>query len=124
MGAGAGSPRPGAPTSLSVLTHREVLHPDDLTGPESLLLLAESLLQLLEAGGEDAAVDSLLFQDRSKASEAVAAAIASGHPDQAGLAALRSLADGPLRERSALLGRLNAARARRSTARSKGKGRR
>ncbi|MFJ9448494.1 hypothetical protein ACIRRH_42860 [Kitasatospora sp. NPDC101235] len=115
-----------APTALSVLTHREILHPDDLTGPESLLVLAESLLQLLEAGGEDATVDSLLSQGRSKASEAIAAAVASGHPDQAGLAALRSLADGPLRERSAQLGHLNAARARarRSTARSKGKRRR
>ncbi|MFH8384207.1 hypothetical protein ACH4E7_25230 [Kitasatospora sp. NPDC018058] len=113
-----------APTALSVLTHREILHPDDLTGPESLLVLAESLLQLLEAGREDATIDSLLSQGRSKASEAIAAAVASGHPDQAGLAALRSLADGPLRERSAQLGRLNAARARRSTARSKGKRRR
>ncbi|MET8626987.1 hypothetical protein ABZW30_25030 [Kitasatospora sp. NPDC004669] len=113
-----------APTALSVLTHREILHPDDLTDPESLLVLAESLLQLLEAGGEDATVDSLLSQGRSKAGEAVAAAVASGHPDRAGLAALRSLAGGPLRERSAQLGRLNAARARRSTARSKGKRRR
>lgn len=115
---------PLAPTALSVLTRHEVLGPDDLTGPESLLMLAEGLLQLLEMAGEDAAADSLLTQGRKQAREIIAAALASGHPDQAGLTALQALADGPLRPRSPQLGRENAARARRSGTRDRRKPRR
>ncbi|WP_329584606.1 hypothetical protein OG500_30145 [Kitasatospora sp. NBC_01250] len=113
-----------APTALSVLTRREILVPDDLTEPESLLILAEGLLQLLEVAGQDSAMNSLLSQGRKQAREIIAAALASGHPDQAGLAALRSLADGPLWERSAQLGRQNAARARKGGTRDKRKRRR
>lgn len=108
-----------APTALSILTRLEVLDPDDLTEPESLLMVAEGLLQLLEIGGRDATVDSLLSQGRSQAREIIAAALASGHPDRAGLATLHSLADGPLRERSAQLGRINGARRGGTTRRSR-----
>jgi hypothetical protein len=113
-----------APTALSVLTHREILRPEDLTDTESLLMLAETLLQMLEASGPDATVETMLTQGRSQAREMIAAAMASGHPDQAGLATLRALADGPLRERSTQLGRLNTARTQGRRARTKGKRRR
>ncbi|MDH6576198.1 hypothetical protein [Kitasatospora sp. MAP5-34] len=113
-----------APTALSVLTHHEILDPDDLTEPEQLLMLTEQLLQLLELGGPDATAQALFSQGGSQASEIITAALASGHPDQAGLAALRTLADGPLRQRSAQLGRLKATRTRQRSTRGKGKRRR
>ncbi|MEW2489821.1 hypothetical protein [Streptomyces sp. NPDC048411] len=101
-----------APTALSVLTVRDILAPDDLTEAEAHLMVAESLLQLLENGGEDAFLDAVLSGGRSQAEDAIRAALTSGHPDHTGLEQLRHFAQGPLRAKSAQLGRLNAARAR------------
>ncbi|MGO4753423.1 hypothetical protein AB4212_33265, partial [Streptomyces sp. 2MCAF27] len=63
----------------------------------------------------------LLAQGRMEAELAIGAALASGHPDQAGLDTLHRLADGPLRAKTTQLGRINAARARqrRSTAKKR-----
>lgn len=113
-----------APTVLSVLTRREILSPEDLTDTEARLMVAESLLQLLESAEEGTVVETLLSQGRTHAREALEAALASGHPDHAGLARLRAFADGPLWQQSAQLGRLNAARARLGTKPAKRKRRR
>ncbi|GAA3377925.1 hypothetical protein GCM10020367_55510 [Streptomyces sannanensis] len=113
-----------APTALSVLTHRETLTPEDLTEREAHLMVAESLLQLLEAAGEHAFLDTVLSGGRGEAETAIQAALSSGHPDHTGLEQLRRIAEGRLRARSAQLGRLNAARARRGRTPPKRKRRR
>ncbi|MFJ2203240.1 hypothetical protein [Streptomyces violaceusniger] len=106
-----------APTALTVLTQRGALDHEDLTDTEAALMVAESLLQLLDLGGEQALLEALLVQSRAEAETAIGAALASGHPDRAGLEALRDLADGPLHAKAAQLVRQNATgtRARRST---------
>ncbi|GHI04820.1 hypothetical protein AQI88_36505 [Streptomyces cellostaticus] len=94
-----------APLALSVLAHRELLSPEDMTDAEHLLVLAESLLQLVElAGGEDGAVDALRAQG-PEARHAVAAVLDSAHPDRAGLEELRQLAARAWRTPAARLGR-------------------
>jgi hypothetical protein len=94
-----------APLVLSALVHREVLSPEDMTDAEHLLVLAESLLQLVElAGGRDGAEDALRAQG-PQARDAVAAALDSAHPDRAGLDELRQLAARALRTPAARLGR-------------------
>lgn len=81
-----------APLALNALAHRRLLSPEDMTDAESLLVLAESLLQLVElAGGGDGAEETLRAQG-SQARDAVAAALDSAHPDRAGLDELRQLA--------------------------------
>ncbi|WPB89882.1 hypothetical protein [Streptomyces malaysiensis] len=106
-----------APTALTVLSQRGALDHEDLTDTEAALMVAESLLQLLDLGGEQALLEALLVQGRAEAETAIGAALASAHPDRAGLEALRHLADGPLRAKAAQLVRQNATgtRARRST---------
>lgn len=110
-----------APTALSVLTVCDSLAPDELTEAEAHLMVAESLLLLLETGGEAAFLDAVLSGGRSQAEDVIRAALTSGHPDHTGLEQLRRFAQGPLRAKSAQLGRLNAARAR---GRTKPKGKR
>ncbi|MHA5050335.1 hypothetical protein [Streptomyces sp. SD15] len=81
-----------APLALSELTHRELLSPEDMTDAEHLLVLAESLLQLVElVGGRDGAEEALRAQG-FEARDAIAAALDSAHPDRSGLAELRQLA--------------------------------
>ncbi|MGW4201406.1 hypothetical protein ACWEHL_10490, partial [Streptomyces sp. NPDC004726] len=95
-----------APLALSVLAHRELLSPEDMTDEEHLLVLAESLLQLVElTGGRDGAEEALSAQG-PQAGEAVAAALASTHPDRAGLEELRRLASRALRTPAARLGHI------------------
>ncbi|MEU0833594.1 hypothetical protein [Streptomyces sp. NPDC005969] len=89
-----------APTALSLLARREILSPEDLTEPESLLMVAESLLQLCEATGADRMREVLHRQGR-EVEEALRAALASGHPDREGLAILQALAERVSRERKA-----------------------
>ncbi|MGW3571509.1 hypothetical protein ACWDSL_47845 [Streptomyces sp. NPDC000941] len=110
-----------APTALSVLTQRGILDHEDLTEAEAGLMVGESLLQLLDLGGEEALLETLLAQGRAEAETAIGAALTSGHPDRAGLDALRRLADGPLRAKATQLGRRGAARTRhgRSTAKKR-----
>ncbi|WP_254885893.1 hypothetical protein [Streptomyces sp. NA02950] len=110
-----------APTALTVLTQRGALDHEDLTDTEAALMVAESLLQLLDLGGEEGLLEALLAQGRAEAETAIGAALTSSHPDQAGLDTLRRLAGGPLRAKATQLGRLNAARARqgRSTAKKR-----
>jgi hypothetical protein len=86
-----------APLALNTLAHRELVSPEDMTDAERLLLLAESLLQLVElAGGGDGAEEALCAQG-PEARDAVAAALGSAHPDRAGLEGLRRLAARALR---------------------------
>ncbi|MFF8024105.1 hypothetical protein ACFZDJ_23925 [Streptomyces sp. NPDC007896] len=92
-----------APTALSLLARREILTPEDLTEPESLLMVAESLLQLCEATGADG-VREVLRQQGREAEEALRAALASGHPDREGLADLQALAECVPRERETHVG--------------------
>lgn len=111
-----------APSALNALAHRELLSPEDMTDAESLLVLAESLLQLVElAGGGDGAEETLRAQG-SQARDAVAAALDSAHPDRAGLDELRQLAARALGTQGARLGR--ARKARRSSGKSGRKRRR
>ncbi|MET7905382.1 hypothetical protein ABZS86_29540 [Streptomyces sp. NPDC005355] len=113
-----------APTALSVLTQRGALDHEDLTDTEAGLMVAESLLQLLDLGGEQALLEALLAQGRVEAETAIGAALVSGHPDQAGLEHLRRIADGPVRAKATQLGRLDAARARRGHSTTKKRKRR
>ncbi|MER7896230.1 hypothetical protein ABTX62_08885 [Streptomyces sp. NPDC096046] len=107
-----------APLVLTALAHRELLSPEDMTDAEHLLLIAESLLQLVElAGGGDGAEEVLRAQG-SEVRDAVAAALESGHPDRAGLEELGQLAARALRTPAARLGR---ARQRRRTAGKSGR---
>lgn len=94
-----------APLALSALAHRELLSPEDMTDAEHLLVLAESLLQLVElAGGGDGAEEALRAQG-SEARDAVAVALDSAHPDRAGLEELRQLAARALRTSAVRSGR-------------------
>ncbi|MDT9699645.1 hypothetical protein [Streptomyces sp. P17] len=105
-----------APLALNALAQRELLSPQDMTDEETLLVLAESLLQLVElAGGGDGA-EGVLRAQGSQARDAVAAALDSAHPDRAGLDELRQLAARALGTHGARLGRARKAR------RSSGKG--
>ncbi|MYT13626.1 MULTISPECIES: hypothetical protein [unclassified Streptomyces] len=94
-----------APLALSELAHHELLPPEDMTDAEHLLVLAESLLQLVElAGGRDGAEEALRAQG-IEARDAVAAALDSAHPDRSGLDELRQLVARALGTPGALLGR-------------------
>jgi hypothetical protein len=86
-----------APTALSVLVRRGLLNPDDLTEAESLLMVAESLLQLLETAGPEG-LSTVLRDQGPQTEEALAAALASGHPDRAGIAELEAVAERTLRK--------------------------
>jgi hypothetical protein len=108
-----------APTAIGLLVRRDLLRPEDVSEEEAPLMVAEELLQLLENLGEERAVDVLLADGAAHARSALGAALACAHPDRVGLERLRELAEGPLRERSARLGRRNADRARRTRAHPK-----
>ncbi|MFD4761786.1 hypothetical protein ACFWOJ_23810 [Streptomyces sp. NPDC058439] len=109
-----------APTVLSVLVRREVLGAEDLTEPESLLMVAESLLQLLETAGPEGFLSILGGQELS-VHKALEAALESGHPDRAGLADLRTVAEQARRQPVVRLGRSH--QRRRPGAGGKGRGR-
>ncbi|WP_406499241.1 hypothetical protein OG936_31165 [Streptomyces sp. NBC_00846] len=109
-----------APTVLSVLVRREVLGAEDLTEPESLLMVAESLLQLLETAGPEGFLSILGGQELS-VHKALEAALGSGHPDRAGLADLRTVAEQARRQPVVRLGRSH--QRRRPGAGGKGRGR-
>lgn len=94
-----------APTALSVLVRRDLLAPEDLTEAEALLMVAESLLQLLETAGPDG-VSEMLRDQGSQAEEAFEAGLASGHPDRVGIAELKTVAEYALRKPSARVGRV------------------
>ncbi|MFE7278664.1 hypothetical protein [Streptomyces sp. NPDC057623] len=81
-----------APLALSALAHRELLSPEDMTDAEHLLVLAESLLQIVELAGGAGGGDEALRAQGAEARDAVAAALDSAHPDRAGLEELRHLA--------------------------------
>ncbi|MGW8062309.1 hypothetical protein ACVV2G_08535 [Streptomyces ziwulingensis] len=87
-----------------------------MTEAESLLVLAESLLQFVELAGDGAGAEEMLRAQDSQAGDAVAAALDSAHPDRAGLDELRQLAARALGTRGTRVGR--ARKARRSSGRS------
>lgn len=90
-----------APTALSLLAERGVLAPDDVTDPEAALLLAESLLLLLDTSGQDGFVETARTQGIAQVREAIARAQTSAHCDREGLARLQALAEGPLSQGAA-----------------------
>ncbi|MES4886250.1 hypothetical protein ABVB69_38130 [Streptomyces sp. NPDC000349] len=81
-----------APLALSALAHPELLAPADMTDAEHLLVVTESLLQLVELAGGSGGAEEALRAQGSEAKDAVAAALGSAHPDRAGLEELRHLA--------------------------------
>lgn len=81
-----------APLVLSALARHEVLSPEDMTDAEHLLVLAESLLQLVELAGGSGGAEEALRAQGPEARKAVAAALDSEHPDRTGLEELRHLA--------------------------------
>ncbi|MFD6415440.1 hypothetical protein [Streptomyces sp. NPDC060194] len=83
-----------APTALSLLVRRKDLDADDIGRAESDLLVAESLLQLLETSGPEG-VRRALDGRGGSAREALTAALASGHPDRPALAELAAVREGP-----------------------------
>ncbi|WP_327294258.1 hypothetical protein [Streptomyces sp. NBC_01197] len=94
------------PTAISVLVRRRVLDAGDLTEPESLLMLAESLLQLVETAGQDGVLEMLAGQG-GDTQEILRPALASGHPDRAGMEDLKEVADRAARGPAARVGRIH-----------------
>ncbi|MEU9214506.1 hypothetical protein AB0D27_43250 [Streptomyces sp. NPDC048415] len=84
---------------------RDLLAPEDLTEAEALLMVAESLLQLLETAGPDG-VSEMPRDQGSQAEEAIEAALASGRPDRVGIAELKTVAEDVLRKSSTRVGRV------------------
>ncbi|WP_228390517.1 hypothetical protein [Streptomyces smaragdinus] len=80
-----------APLVLSALVHRDLLLPADMTDGEHLLVLAESLLQLVELAGGGTGAEEALRAQGPEVRDALAAALDSAHPDRAGLEELRRL---------------------------------
>ncbi|WP_435110348.1 hypothetical protein [Nocardiopsis synnemataformans] len=109
-----------APTALSVLVRRGLLNPDDLTEAESLLMVTESLLQLLETAGPEG-MSEVLRDQGLQAEEALSAALASDHPDRTGIAELQAIAEHTMRKPGFRIGH---SRAQRSHGKSRKKGRR
>jgi hypothetical protein len=110
-----------APLALNALAHRELLSPEDMTDAEQLLLVAESLLQLMELAGGPGGAEEALRTQGPEARDAVAAALESAHPDRAGLEELGQLAARALSTPGTRLGR---ARKRRRTTGKSGRKRR
>lgn len=94
-----------APLALNALVQRELLSPEDMTDAEYLLVLAESLLQLVELAGGGHGAEEALRAQGPEAREAVAAALDSAHPDRAGLDELGQLAARALRAPAVRVGR-------------------
>ncbi|MFD6226906.1 hypothetical protein ACFWFZ_08505 [Streptomyces sp. NPDC060232] len=102
-----------APLALNALAQRDLLSPEDMTGAEHLLLLAENLLQLVELAGGPGGAEEALRAQGAEVGDAIAAALDSAHPDRAGLEELRQLAARALRVPAARLGRTRTTRTRR-----------
>ncbi|MFI7498947.1 hypothetical protein ACIBVL_10575 [Streptomyces sp. NPDC049687] len=100
-----------APLALNSLAHQGLLSPEDMTDAEHLLVLAESLLQLVELAGGGYGAGEALRAQGPEVMDAVAAALDSAHPDRAGLEELRRLAARAPRSRAALPGRAPGPRA-------------
>ncbi|MFC9614583.1 hypothetical protein [Streptomyces sp. NPDC056938] len=88
---------------------------EDLDDHEIALTAAESLLLMRETGGEEALLEQVGHSSGDAAAFATMldVALASGHPDQAGLERLSRIDVAALRRRAARLGRLRADAARR-----------
>ncbi|MEU4534481.1 hypothetical protein AB0G15_06430 [Streptosporangium sp. NPDC023825] len=91
------------PLVLTALLETGELGPENLTADEHPLLLAESLIILLELGGPEAVVEQLRESAGRNASELVAEVLDSGHPARAALEELRVLVYEPMLATSARL---------------------
>ncbi|MER7834522.1 hypothetical protein ABTY98_01060 [Streptomyces sp. NPDC096040] len=80
-----------APYAIGVLVQRDLLDPDDLTDTESLVMVAEGMLQLLEITGPEGLAQAALTRDPDLR-DAIEAALAAPHPDRAALAELEQAA--------------------------------
>ncbi|MFD5656695.1 hypothetical protein [Streptomyces hirsutus] len=94
-----------APLALNVLAHRELLSPEDMTDAEHLLVLAESLLQLVELAGGPGGAEEALRAQGPEVRDVIAAVLDSAHLDRAGLEELGQLADRALRAPAARISR-------------------
>ncbi len=91
------------PLVLTALLETGELGPEDLTADEHPLLLAESLIILLELGGPEGVVEQLRESAGGNASELVAEVLDSGHPAREALEELRVLVYEPMLATSARL---------------------
>ncbi|WP_436848237.1 hypothetical protein [Streptomyces flaveolus] len=80
-----------APYAIGALVQRDLLDPDDLTDTESLVMVAEGMLQLLEITGPDGLAETALTRE-PHLRDAIEAALAAPHPDRAALAELEEAA--------------------------------
>ncbi|MDJ0379338.1 hypothetical protein [Streptomyces sp. G-G2] len=80
-----------APLAIGVLVSRGLLAPEDLTEAESLVMVAEGMLQFLEVAGADGFTDAVRAQG-ADFREALDVALTASHPDHAALQDLRDAA--------------------------------
>ncbi|WP_269859382.1 hypothetical protein [Streptomyces sp. RPT161] len=80
-----------APYAIGTLVQRGLLSLADLTDTEALVMVAEGMLQLLEATGPDGFAEAMLAQGPDFQT-AVEAALAAPHPDQTALSKLQESA--------------------------------
>ncbi|GAA3377933.1 hypothetical protein GCM10020367_55550 [Streptomyces sannanensis] len=93
-----------APLAVGALTGRDLLSPEDLTETESLIMVAEGMLQLLEISGPDGFAQAVLAQGPDFRN-AIEAALVSLHPDHEALQELRDIARRLPRSRGVRAGR-------------------
>jgi hypothetical protein len=87
------------PIATNQLVSGDVIDRGDLTERELLLGWGESLLQALEIAGPDSVLGMLDDMPRTERQEMLSAMLHAGHPDETGLAELRSLVIEPLAQR-------------------------
>lgn len=80
------------PIATQMLLDDSEIDMDDLDPQEGLRGMAEQFIHLLEVGGSEAVADALAQIPADQAREMLAALLASGHPDHAGMNELASLA--------------------------------
>ncbi|MET9882685.1 hypothetical protein ABZZ20_05885 [Streptomyces sp. NPDC006430] len=113
-----------APLAIGVLVNRGLLAPEDLTEAESLVMVAEGMLQFLEVTGPEGFGDAIRAQG-ADFREALDVALTAPHPDHDALRDLRDVAARLPRAPAARAGRRPGTTARRPTRGGKpGRGRR
>ncbi|WP_107081227.1 hypothetical protein [Streptomyces yangpuensis] len=112
-----------APLAIGVLVNRGLLAPENLTEAESLVMVAESMVQYLEATGPARFGDAIRTQG-ADFREALDVALTAPHPDHAALQDLRDAAARLPRTSTARTGRRPGTTARPTRGGKPGRGRR